>query len=88
MRIPRPCNLRPPTTPEKGVYGSSVPVAKKAVTSPRAGTYEYPGLVVGAAPGSLPTTLEKSVYRRFFGAPRTPRIGFRTEGLSPTLSGV
>ncbi|PKU72096.1 MADS-box transcription factor 18 [Dendrobium catenatum] len=42
--------------------------------SPGAGTYEYTGLAVGAAPGSLPTTLEKSVYGRFAGPTRTSSV--------------
>ncbi|KAL0919666.1 hypothetical protein M5K25_011779 [Dendrobium thyrsiflorum] len=44
-----------------------------AVVSPQAGTYEYPFLVVGAAPVSHPTALEKSAYRRFAGPSRTSK---------------
>ncbi|KAL0903405.1 hypothetical protein M5K25_027781 [Dendrobium thyrsiflorum] len=44
-----------------------------AVVFPQAGTYEYPFLVVGAAPVPHPTALEMSAYRRSASPSRTPK---------------
>ncbi|KAL0906826.1 hypothetical protein M5K25_025351 [Dendrobium thyrsiflorum] len=59
---------------ESSVWGLQVYLSERgAVISPQAGTYEYPFLVVGAAPIFHPTALEKSAYRRFAGPSRTPK---------------
>ncbi|KAL0910250.1 hypothetical protein M5K25_021213 [Dendrobium thyrsiflorum] len=62
------------------IASAAVPIYRRvylsergAVVSPQAGTYEYPFLVVGAAPVSHPTALEKSAYRRFVGPSRTSK---------------
>ncbi|KAH0459823.1 hypothetical protein IEQ34_010486 [Dendrobium chrysotoxum] len=60
-RTPRPCKIfNPPPRYEKRVWVFDSTCLKNAIISPRAGTYEYPLLAIGAAPGSLPTTLRKA----------------------------
>ncbi|KAH0451881.1 hypothetical protein IEQ34_019180 [Dendrobium chrysotoxum] len=60
-RTPRPCKIfNPPPRYEKRVWVFDSTCLKNAIISPRAGTYEYRLLAIGAAPGSLPTTLRKA----------------------------
>ncbi|KAL0904510.1 hypothetical protein M5K25_026634 [Dendrobium thyrsiflorum] len=59
-------SLQFPSRQRKTCMGSSVPVKNVQF-------YIHSRLVVGVASGSLPTTLEKSMYGRFAGLPQTLR---------------
>ncbi|KAL0917500.1 hypothetical protein M5K25_012565 [Dendrobium thyrsiflorum] len=62
-----------PTTLLERVWGLHVYLSERgAVVSPQAGTYEYPFLAVGVAPGSLLPCYE-SAYRWFSGPSQTPK---------------
>ncbi|PKU87357.1 hypothetical protein MA16_Dca008453 [Dendrobium catenatum] len=65
-----------PPLQRKASMGLRYLLQENTVISPRAGTYEYPDLVVGVSPGSHPTMLEKSVYERFACSTRTSRTRF------------
>ncbi|KAL0919094.1 hypothetical protein M5K25_011167 [Dendrobium thyrsiflorum] len=73
VREHRSRTILSPTTLLERVWGLHVYLSERgAVVSPQAGTYEYPFLAVGVAPGSLLPCYE-SAYRWFSGPSQTPK---------------